>query len=188
VRRGPGGAGVAIALVVIALAWDLLVMSAPAVAQRSPDPSLDGWIAARYRGAELLPDSAAAPAPLVRTGTAPRIESVREGRRVDTLLAVQFGSTRPTAILTVGTRAALAGPTGTLSPLAVQVLGRRPFRAPRAPRAAASNVASNADWLQGWAYLVTVPHVEGRPPGRYRGWTLLAAREPVPRRRTGARP
>jgi hypothetical protein len=173
------------ALAFALVGWGSAVAGGPAAAQHAPNRSLDGWIVTRYRGAQLLPDSSALLAPLVRSGAAPRVETVRPGRRADTLLAVHVGIQRPSSMLAVGSRATLAGPTGTITPVVAQLLGRRPFRAPRTPGAA---VRPDSNWLHGWAYLVVVPHVEGRPSGRYRGWTLLAVPEPAPRRRDAARP
>jgi hypothetical protein len=160
-------------------------VAAQSAAQPAATPVLDGWIAARYRGAQLVADSTVSPAPMVHTGAAPRVETVRAGQRSDTLLAVHVGSQRAAPMLAAGNRVRLAGPSGTISPVAAQVRSRRLFRAPRTPDASS---ATDSTWLYGWAYLVVVPHVDGRPTERYRGWTLLATPEPAPRRRDGARP
>lgn len=147
--------------------------------------SLDGWIVGRYQGAQLLPDSTAEAPSLTANGPRPRIEAVREGARADTLLAVHFRAERDAPLLTVGSRTTLAGPSGAITPIAARVLARRLFRAPRAP---GSLSMPDSNWRFGWAYLVVVPHVTGRPSGRYRGWTLLEASDPAPRRRERTQP
>lgn len=156
------------------------VLLSAALAPDAHTSSLDSWIVGRYRGAQLLPDSTAEAPSLAANGPRPRIEAVRQGRRADTLLAVHFRAERDAPLLAVGARTTLSGPTGAITPIAAQVLARRLFRAPRAP---GSLSMPDSNWRFGWAYLVVVPHVTGRPSGRYRGWTLLEASEPTPRRR-----
>ena len=143
---------------------------------------LDGWIVTRHRGAQLLPDPLSPVAPqqsVPATVMHPRVEAVRTGERsgavrgaIDTLIAVHFSPLRAAPALAVDAFVQLAGPSGTITPLAPRVVERRAFRAPRRPGSAIARPDSS--WRYGWAYLATIPRTTGRAATRYRGWMLLA--------------
>lgn len=155
----------------------LLALLVGGALAQSPTPSpvsqsLDQWIIARYRGAGLRPDTANAQPSLATTQTPPRIESVAEGVRVDSLWAVHFTGAEPSPAFAVNATVRLTGPTGTVTPLTARVVARRPFRAPRVPGASPTRADA---WREGWAYLVVLPHDAGRRVARYRGWLLFTA-------------
>lgn len=135
--------------------------------------ALDVWIVERFRGAQLLPDSAAPQRSVAADASLARIESVGVGASTDTLFALHFGNRPGAPALERAGAIRLAGPTGTITPMAARLLARRPFRAPRMPRA--SN-GSDGDWRYGWAYLSVLP-TAGRstPVATFRGWLLLDA-------------
>ena len=140
------------------------------------DP-LDAWIVTRYRGAQLFPDAAFTVTSPSRSGPRPRIEAAIAGARSDTILAVHFSAMWTAPALAPTARAQLAGPTGTITPLTVRIVGRRAFRAPRTPGPSTLRLDSN--WRYGWAYLAVVPHDSRRPVARLRGWLLLEPSTPV---------
>ena len=138
--------------------------------------SLDNWIVDRFRGAQLLEDTDTISHSIATDATIARIESVHPGGRTDTLFALHFSSRRSSAALERIAPVRLAAPTGTVAPIAVRLLARRPFRAPRAPKA---NSANENDWRYGWAYLVALPKAgRSTPAATFRGWLLLDASAP----------
>jgi hypothetical protein len=140
--------------------------------------SLDVWLAERFRGVQLLPDTAAGRTSDMADGAPARIESARAGNNSDTLFALHFAARPANGALESGRTVQLAGPTGTVAPLAGTVLARRAFRAPRTPQAnaniASGDKANDASWRYGWAYIVSLPKA-GRitPATTFRGWLLL---------------
>lgn len=142
----------------------------PAEQLETADP-LDVWIVTRYRAANLLSDSAVTTGSLAsNNGPLPRIESVRGGRDMDTLMAVQMDANKGPPMMPVSSRARLVTTNGIAVPVTVRVIQRRPFRAPRIPDA---DPLTERQWRYGWAYLVVLPHDDKRPTARYRGWLLL---------------
>ena len=135
--------------------------------------TLDVWIVQRYRGAQLLADTVTKSGSVAADALWPRIESMRSGGRNDTLFALHFSAHPGEPAL--GRRGAvrLAGPTGSMSPVAATLLSRRPFRAPRTPNA---NSGNERDWRYGWAYIAALPKA-GRtaPATTFRGWLLIDA-------------
>jgi hypothetical protein len=168
-----------------------VVQPGPATALRQSVPpapldpavqSLDRWVVTHFRGAQLFPDPEATRTVVRDSATLarvfadvphPRVEVIRAGPRADTLLALHFTAAyRPPALSRTG-RLQLVGPTGTITPVTVRLLGRRAFRVPHLPARDGSRTGSN--WRYGWVYLAVVPHVDGQPATRYRGWLLLGA-------------
>ena len=145
--------------------------------------ALDVWIVERFRNAGLLPDSTAASAADNRSATLARIESARAGNSTDTLFALHFAPHPTDGAFVTGQAVRLAGPTGTIAPLAGIVLARRAFSAPRVPAAngnvARGDAANDALWRYGWAYLVALPKAGlSTPPATFRGWLLLDGSTP----------
>jgi hypothetical protein len=157
----------------------LLVMTASAVPPLPAQTvsSLDAWLVARFRGAQLLADSMPTTASVAAESPLPRIEGTRPGRSTDTLYALHFGTRLGTPTLSVNTVVQLTGPTGTITPLTARVIARRAFRAPRRPGASSGAPAA---WRYGWSYQVVMPRratandAAAIPVARYRGWLLLA--------------
>lgn len=133
--------------------------------------SLDTWLVVRLRGAELLPDSAPAPRSMVTDAVLPRIESVRDGQRADTLYALSHTEHLALPLLAAPAVVRIVGPTGTVTPIVGNVIARRPFRARRAPKA---NTNDEKDWRYGWAYMIVLPKA-GRttPAAVFRGWMVI---------------
>jgi hypothetical protein len=138
--------------------------------------TLDIWIVQRYRGAQLLPDTVTTTGSLAADALWPRIESMHAGGRNDTLFALHFSAHPGEPALGRRGPVRLAGPTGSMSPVGATVLSRRPFRAPRTPKA---NSADERDWRYGWAYVAALPRA-GRtaPATTFRGWLLIDAGTP----------
>lgn len=135
--------------------------------------ALDIWLAAHYRAVQLLPDSARATRMLTRDDAAwPRVESVGDATRSDTLYAVSFDAQPDAPTLRVGLRVRLAHPSGGTSATWVEVIARRPFCAPR--RAGA---LPHDDGLRyGWAYLALASRdARATTSMAYRGWLLADA-------------
>jgi hypothetical protein len=141
---------------------------APAAASEA----LDRWIVTRYRGAGLMPDTSPSAPSLASTRTPPRIETVRLGETTDSLWSVHFSAHDQVPAFALNTTVRLAGPTGSVGPLAARIVARRLFRAPRRPNPLPSD---SAGWREGWAYLAVLPHDPDRRTARYRGWLLLSA-------------
>lgn len=137
---------------------------------------LDAWVVIRYRGAQLFPDAEFTAASLATRGPRPRIEVVRPGGRVDTLLAVHFSAVWAAPALGKSATVYLTGPTGTITSRTARIVERRAFRAPRTP--GPSTLRPDSNWRYGWAYLAVVPHDPRRPASRFRGWLLLDATTP----------
>lgn len=133
--------------------------------------ALDEWVVSRYREAQLLPDTSRAPRGMVTAAMVPRVESVSDGDAMDTLYAVHFSSLRDTNGVRVGARLRLVSGSGVVSVNRVEVLARRPFRAPLQP--ARIGAPDDRRWRYGWAYLAVTPHVGGKSSASaYRGWVL----------------
>jgi hypothetical protein len=143
-----------------------------------PSDRLDAWIVSRYRGAQLFPDAEFTATSLATSGPRPRVEATIPGARSDTLIAVHFSAMWAAPAIEKTARAQLVGPTGTVTPLTVRIVGRRAFRAPRTP--GPSTLRPDSNWRYGWAYLAVVPHDSQRPVSRLRGWLLLEPSTPVP--------
>jgi len=172
VRGASFATGAVIAGAVIA---GILASGTGAAAQGSD--RLDAWIVTRYRGAQLFPDAEFTATSLATSGPRPRIEASMDGARADTLVAVHFSAMWAAPALAKTAKAQLAGPTGTITPLTVRIVGRRAFRAPRTPGPSTLRLDSN--WRYGWAYLAVVPHDSRRPASRLRGWLLLEPQTPA---------
>ncbi len=153
------------------------VLTAGVVAAAPGSDRLDAWIVTRYRGAQLFPDAEFTATSLATSGPRPRIEASIDGARADTLVAVHFSAMWAAPALAKTARAQLAGPTGTVTPLTVRIVGRRAFRAPRTPGPSTLRLDSN--WRYGWAYLAVVPHDSRLPASRLRGWLLLEPSNPA---------
>ncbi len=127
--------------------------------------ALDTWVVIRLRGSQLLPDSTPAVRSVANDAVLPRIESVREGGRVDSLYALHYAERPGVPALASSGSVRIVGPTGTI------IAARRPFRAPRAPGADSNQ---EKDWRYGWSYLVLLPKT-GRiaPATVFRGWMLV---------------
>lgn len=137
---------------------------------------LDSWVVTRYRGTQLFPDAEFTATSLATSGPRPRIEAVRTGGRMDTLLAVHFSAMWAAPALGRSATVYLTGPSGTMTPLTARIVERRAFRAPRTP--GPSTLRPDSNWRYGWAYLAVVPHDARRPASRFRGWLLLDATTP----------
>lgn len=157
------------ALTVGALAMS--VAGVPSLREAPASDRLDAWIVTRYLGAQLFPDAEFTATSLATSGPRPRIEAALRGERSDTLIAVHFSAMWAAPALGKTVKAQLAGPTGTVTPLTVRIVGRRAFRAPRTP--GPSTLRPDSNWRYGWAYLAVVPHDRQRPVTRLRGWLLL---------------
>lgn len=133
--------------------------------------ALDTWVVLRLRGAQLLPDSTASVRSVANDAVLPRIESVREGGRVDSLYALHYAERPGVPALAGSGSVRIVGPTGTITPVVGRIAARRPFRAPRAPGADSNQ---EKDWRYGWSYLVLLPKT-GRiaPATVFRGWVLV---------------
>lgn len=164
-RTLAGAVGVAFLCAATATAQRIPVQRIPAAMT-----SLDTWLVIRLRGVQLQPDST----PLVRSVVAnallPRIESVREGARTDSLFALHYADRPGNPSLANNGAVRIVGPTGTITPMVGRIVARRPFRAPRTPQADNNR---ERDWRYGWAYLVVLPKA-GRiaPASVFRGWMV----------------
>lgn len=145
--------------------------AAPLAAQKAGSDRLDAWIVSRFRGAQLFPDAEFTAISLATSGPRPRVEGTYTGERTDTLVAVHFSAMWAAPALGKSARVQLAGATGTVTPLVARIIGRRAFRAPRTP--GPSTLRPDSNWRYGWAYLAVIPHDDGRPVSRLRGWLLL---------------
>ncbi len=181
---------------VIALTMALVMPLAPLLAQRASAPggregreraervsalgALDQWLVQRYRGVQLLPDSARAPWSVAASSPLARVETMRAGGQMDTLYAVHVGVREDMPPLRTRSRARLTGPTGSISPLEVRVIARRPFQTLGRPAGVQAPISA---WRHGWAYVALVPRTSPRTANsRYHGWLLLASPDSIPDR------
>jgi hypothetical protein len=133
-------------------------------------PLLDSWIVQQYRGAQLLPDSAAGERSIAADTPIPRVEHVRDSRG-DSIVGVHFSARAVPPSLALSSAVRLAVPSGTITNTTGKVVVRRLFRAPRVPGASNGDAT---DWRYGWAYLVVLPRERDRLPAlATRGWLLI---------------
>ena len=140
---------------------------------------VDRWIVTKFRGAQLLVDSARV-AKSATTVPFPRVEVVRAASTGDTLVAMHFARTVAGAALRVASVARLADASGAMTELSARVLARRMFRAPRRPTAA---VDADSAWRVGWAYVAIVqPTPRAVRVRAERSWLLVDAADSTLRR------
>jgi carboxyl-terminal processing protease len=135
---------------------------------------LDRWAARRFGGQRLAASDTAGVPPAGRQRiAAPRLEGRLVNSVTDTLVAVHFADAGAPPAFDAGRTVWLADPSGGTTALAVKVVARHGFVAPRVPRA---DPAQPADWRHGWAYLVVAPQpvADGHPAG-FAGWQLAGA-------------
>ena len=163
------------------VAGDSLVAAIPMATARATAASaaLDVWLGTHYQAMQLLADSTRASRALTTDAPWPRVESVRDAARSDTLFAVHFDAAHEAPLLRVGSRVRLTSPAGGASATWAQVVARRAFRAPR--RAGA--FATNDGFRYGWAYVALASRdARATTSLAYRGWFLTDATDPVRRR------
>lgn len=142
----------------------------PTVAERPQVDPLDAWIVTRYRGAQLLTDTAKASVALPSSMAYPRVESTAKGEVLDSLYAVSFSPSPEPLPFALPTRLRLMSASGTVLKGTVRIAAHRMFRAPRKPGALSNE---ERQWRYGHAYLIVIPHQSKRPVARLQGWFLI---------------